>query len=252
MKIEERIQAYLRHTNSHCERTIVPPFTLFTPTNDKDDTFAIPHKPMVDDWSATFGKLREAFAQKQCLPCIQFVEAFAPELPAILKTAGFHQAQASLILSCTQNTFRPVPLIPDLAIVVLSQESTLDEVQEGLNTNELGFNPEVSPLTQEDAASFRRKLITSRAFTVRFNDEPVGAGMFTEVHKGMTQLTGITTLPDYRRKGFAAYLTGYMTKTAFSRGVDAVFLVAADDDASRVYKRVGFQPVSALLTYKTT
>lgn len=63
-------------------------------------------------------------------------------------------------------------------------------------------------------------------------------------------MAGLTTLEDYRRQGFAAYLSGYMTKYAFSRHVDTVFLITVADGTEDVYRRVGFKPYSTLLTFE--
>ena len=49
------------------------------------------------------------------------------------------------------------------------------------------------------------------------------------------ELVGITTLEPYRRRGIGAYLTAYAARTAFSLGVDLVFLSTSNPAARRVY-----------------
>ena len=60
---------------------------------------------------------------------------------------------------------------------------------------------------------------------------------------------GISTLPQYRRQGFAAYLTAAMAQSAFAHGATLVFLCAVSEEAGRVYQRVGFRPCGSLVEY---
>ena len=141
--------------------------------------------------------------------------------------------------------------MPGLTTLVLSSESSLDDVEIGLQqTSQLGFDPFATRMLNTDAEMFRKTLVTGQAFVLRLNKEPVSAGMFMEIYDGLTQVAGLTTLEGHRRQGFAAYLSGYMTKYAFSRHVDTVFLIAPADGTENVYRRVGFKPYSTLLTFE--
>ena len=66
---------------------------------------------------------------------------------------------------------------------------------------------------------------------------------------GVTELMGIATLPEYRRRGFAAYLTAAMAQSAFTHGATLVFLCAVSEEAGWVYQRAGFRPCAALVAY---
>jgi ribosomal protein S18 acetylase RimI-like enzyme len=134
--------------------------------------------------------------------------------------------------------------------LTLSQTSSLEEICEGLNVNALGFDSQAQPATTQEAEEFRRDLILSRAFTVRLNGQPAGAGMFTDIHEGMTELVGIATLEVFRRQGIATALTAFMTQTAFQQGETQVFLITANEQAGRVYEHVGFRPQATFVVYE--
>ena len=64
------------------------------------------------------------------------------------------------------------------------------------------------------------------------------------------ELVGITTLSAFRGRGIGMQVTAYLAQQAFLQGADLVFLDAVDEQAVRVYQRVGFQPYTHLLTYQ--
>jgi predicted GNAT family acetyltransferase len=86
-------------------------------------------------------------------------------------------------------------------------------------------------------------------FGAWLGDQPVGVGAYTLPLGGFTELVGIATLPEYRRRGIAGAMTSEMAKVAFAEGVQIAFLTAADDDASRVYQRSGFYRIGTGLAY---
>jgi predicted GNAT family acetyltransferase len=126
----------------------------------------------------------------------------------------------------------------------------LEDIKDGWNVNSRGFDPKPIEATDTIADEFRKTLITSRAFTAYLRDQAVAAGMFTEIKDGLTELVGITTLPEYRRLGIGAALTAAMTRAAFDSGVEVVFLIAGNAEAARVYERIGFRTIANLLEYE--
>jgi predicted GNAT family acetyltransferase len=103
--------------------------------------------------------------------------------------------------------------------------------------------------SDEDAERFRQQLVTGRALTGRLGGEAVAAGAFNPPRGGLAELVGITTLAHARRRGVATSLTAQLARTAFACGVETAFLTAADDEAGRVYERVGFRRVGTMLCY---
>lgn len=248
----ERIQAYLRHQYEDQEVVSAPPFKIYFGTNEAKSEFnlAVPTARTVENDDVLL-RVEDAFWQRELPPRIQFLDAYNPALTTLLGQNGYALIREDMVLACTPDTIRPAPEMPGLATLVLSGDSSLDDVKEGLQeTSQLGFDPFATRMLDTDAEMFRKTLVTGQAFVLRLNKKPVSAGMFLEIYDGLTQVAGLTTLEDYRRQGFAAYLSGYMTKYAFSRHVDTVFLITAADGTENVYRRVGFKPYSTLLTFE--
>lgn len=68
--------------------------------------------------------------------------------------------------------------------------------------------------------------------------QPVGA---------VTEIAGVGTLSAARRRGLAAAVTSALVGDALARGVEVVFLSAADEDVARVYRRLGFEPIATAM-----
>jgi predicted GNAT family acetyltransferase len=87
------------------------------------------------------------------------------------------------------------------------------------------------------------------AFLARLDGKPAGVASCTPPLDGLTELTGIATLPPFRGIGIAAAITAAAAQAAFACGVEAAFLTAGDDRAGRVYQKVGFLPHAMALAY---
>jgi ribosomal protein S18 acetylase RimI-like enzyme len=280
MGLVNRLQQYLREKAQFDgrERVSIPPFSLFfnPSVTISQEGIAIPdsaagHTP--DD----IGRVCAAFIERGRVPCVQFLDGYAPGLtialelgsypfavpetppPAPLPVYGegekaskqpFKETLRLPVMYCTAGMLVNPPEVPGLAVTMADSDAALDEIKDGWNVNSRGFDPEPVIATDGIAEEFRKTLVTSRAFTARLNGEPVGAGMFTEIHDGLTELVGITTLEAYRRRGIGAALTADMTRAAFDSGVEVVFLIAASEAARRVYKRLGFLPIVSLVEYQ--
>ncbi|WP_033825738.1 GNAT family N-acetyltransferase [Kitasatospora sp. MBT63] len=64
---------------------------------------------------------------------------------------------------------------------------------------------------------------------------------------GVTEVVGVGTLPDARRRGLALAVTACLVADARARGAGTVFLSAGDEDVARVYARAGFRRVATAL-----
>jgi predicted GNAT family acetyltransferase len=64
---------------------------------------------------------------------------------------------------------------------------------------------------------------------------------------GVTEIAGVGTLPSARRRGLAAAVTSELVRDAIDRGIEVVYLAAADDDVARVYHRLGFRRIATAL-----
>ena len=105
------------------------------------------------------------------------------------------------------------------------RQRRLEEICEGLDTTALGFNPQAERATPQEAEEFRQNPLFSRTYTAHLQEQPAGAGRFTEIHQGWTELGGITTLLPFRRRGIAAVVTAFLAQEAFRQGATRAFLL---------------------------
>jgi predicted GNAT family acetyltransferase len=57
----------------------------------------------------------------------------------------------------------------------------------------------------------------------------------------VAEIVGVATLPAVGRPGLGGAVTAALVEHALERGIETVFLSAADDDVARVYERLGFR-----------
>lgn len=150
----------------------------------------------------------------------------------------------TLLFGCTADTFCPAAAPAGFECIAFDQNSPLALVQEGLDANARGFDPLAPAATAEEAAAFRATLRTNKAFTGRINGVPAAAGMFLPPHHGISEIAGIATLAPFRGQGIGAALVSEIVRSAWAAGVDTVILSTDNPVAERLYRRVGFAPVS--------
>lgn len=248
----DQLQSYLRRAIAPIRHVVdIPPWTLFFSPNSAQPyyNYAIPSQPIDGDLGETLAELRATFAARARQPRFEFIEEYAPELPAALRAHGFHEESRLQLMLCTPATYQPPPAQPQLRVVTLDGTAPAEALHENMNVNERGFNPAAEPVSLGEADDFRHRLGDGRMFTAYLNDQPAGAGMYTAPLDGITELVGIATLAEFRRQGVASALTAHAVREAFGNGVGAAFLSAADAQAGRVYERVGFRPYATMLAY---
>jgi GNAT superfamily N-acetyltransferase len=246
------LQEYIRfEARQDHEVVSSPPFTLFFhPTNARSwANYALPDASGNNPVQDGLRRLQTLFPEHDRTPCLRFIEEVFPHLPPMLRSSGWFEVERPQVMICTPETFQSAPGVLGLSITSFSQQSSVEEICEGLDTTALGFNPQAERATPQEAEAFRQNRLFSRTYTARLQEQPVGAGRFTEIHQGWTELGGITTLSPFRRRGIAAALTAFLTQEAFRQGATHAFLLAGKQ-ASRVYERVGFLPSATLMVYE--
>ena len=156
----------------------------------------------------------------------------------------------ALLMLCTPATYQPAFVPPSVRVTELSFTAPLAALQEFLTVQRRGFgNAEATPVSAVEAEQFQRRFQSTRLFVASAEEQMVSAGCLLPAHEGVTELTGIATLPAFRQQGMATLLTAYAVQAAFAQGLDAVFLTAGSAAAGRVYERVGFRTVGSGLAY---
>jgi predicted GNAT family acetyltransferase len=133
----------------------------------------------------------------------------------------------------------------DLDLVLVTATSPPDLIHENLAVNEHGFDPDAPDVDYAAVEAFRPTLVGCAAVTARWAGQAVAAGMYNPIRDGIAELVGITTIRAYRGRGFGGAVTARLTRAAFDAGARTVFLTTDNDDARRVYLRVGFHDLPA-------
>ena len=244
-----RVQGYVQvKARAGRESLIVGGFTLYLPmgTETGGVSLALPNQPDSALNPSVLERIEHIAAKRGHTVCFHWLDCYAPGLVASLNGAGYGVQESTPLLVCEPGQVIS-PATEPLEMATVSADSPLEDVAENWNINARGFDPSATLAQPADVLDFRRILEKSRAFTARLDGVGVSAGMYTDIHEGVTELVGIATLQAYRRRGFGGALAAFATQTAFADGATLAFLTAASEEASRVYQRVGFRPVGNLL-----
>lgn len=250
----DSLQAYIRKAAALTHDVVeAPPFVLFF--NPHDDlryyNYGAPLEPVNQLAEETVARLRAAFAAHNRLLRFEFIAEAAPALAAVFAAAGLVEEGRNPLLVCTPDTFRSAAEVPGLAIHRLTPDSPRADLAAFIRVQGQSFGEDdrVEP-TETQVEDLR--LASGRGshyFLGVLEGVPVAAGAYTAPLDGFTELVGIATLAEHRRRGIASALTAAMTQAAFQAGVRVAFLSAADERAGRVYERAGFRPYATALAF---
>ena len=255
--IEEinRIQAFLRaNARNQYESVALPPFTLFFHPSSpvKYFNYAIPDAPAGGELGDVLAELRAIFKERGRTARFEFFEAFAPALPDALLKNGFSEEFRQWSMICTPDTLLPAAAVPDLEVVALRPDSPATDVRDYILAQRQGFNPADSTLPSDyDMVQARLDFMVSgwQPFLARVAGEPAGAAVFSRPIDGVSEVAGIATCLPFRRRGIGSLLAWRATSAAFEQGVQAACLTAADENAGRLYARLGYRPFSTMLAF---
>ena len=248
-----RLQTYLRQSaNKLYTGTPCPPFTIFLHPTESfiHNNYAIPDQPLSGDLDQPLSSLRDVFVGQNRTPRFEYIEQFAPDLAPALEAAGFVLEMRSLLMICTPDTFRQTPPVEDVTVHALPPDAPLSDIRALMRVQREGFSMQKSgPISDDEAAAFQTWLGDTRLFLARLDGLPISAGSLTPPIDGVAEVAGIATLAPYRRRGIGTAITAAATSTAFKLGLKLVLLTAGDEQAGRVYERVGFRAIGNGLAY---
>ncbi len=239
--MDTKIAAYLRAGRRNQVRT--GPFTIgFSETTANPyNNYAVPD----DDarpTSADVASLIAAFEERDRKPRLEYLLGVSPLVRPALDDAGF--VEEGLLPVMTLPELVEPPAVAGLELVPADSDDTLVATTTALH---LAYDePPPTPADVATHASSRDRggfVLLARSA----DGEPVGGGLVTVPIDGVAELAGIGVVPTWRRRGIAAAITAHLVRAARDLGVHSPFLMAADDDAARVYTRVGFQITGRIL-----
>lgn len=247
------LQDYQRKAAAATKRVYAcPPFHLYLNPTDgfRYFNYAIPDHPIEALSREELDALAREFEAHDRTLRFEFIHEYTPQLRRLLDALAVPLEGENPLLVCRPDTWTDVPRLAGLEVRRLTPESTDEDIAANINVGSRGFGEEGRDATPERVADLRRRLDAGgEYFLALLEGEPAGVGAYMIPLDGMTEVVGIATLPEYRRRGIAAVVTAEITRHAFEQGVRTAFLTAADDDASRVYQRSGYRRIGTGLAY---
>lgn len=242
-----RVQMYLRHkAGASLSCHSCTPFSVFVQMDRQENTFMIPDVPVDKAINQVITEL-QVYASARHIPArVRVIEEYSPAFVAALRSTGFGEVWRQPVMLCTSARQLDAPEIEGLSFAALSAQAAIDDLREAWDTNALGFG-ETPGVNDAQIEQFRRELKNGRAVIAKVDSVPAGAAMFTAVQRGVAELVGIATLPEFRRRGIAGALTAHAAQAALEHGADLVFLTTDSPDAARVYQRIGFKTAGWLV-----
>ena len=252
----ESLQDYQRKAAAATKRVYgCPPFHLYLHPSDsfRFFNFAIPDHPIEELAQEELDALAAAFVAHERSLRFEFLHEYTPGLRHLLDAFGVPLESEDPLLVCRPDMWTALAHPRGFEIRRLTSESPDEDIAANITVGSRGFGDVGRDATPERVADLRRRLGAGNEYFLALIDgEPAGVGAYMIPLDGITEVVGIATLPEYRRRGIAAAVTAEITRHAFDNGVTLAFLTAADDDASRVYQRSGYRRIGTGLAYGET
>ncbi len=248
----DRIEAYLDavpRTSAHAEP--VGPFTLFV----AEVGWPFYARPRLGDSSAINAHDVTAVIRRQqdlgLEPSIEWLAEVTPDLATAAADAGLTVLSHPLLVHHDPLAV-PVPDgirirrlgADDEAVAASRVVAGLGFASPGTEVGADGAKARDEALrghSASDDAYLRARIADGRTVVVVAEDEHgvLATGSHQPV-ADVTEIVGVATLPDHRRRGLGAAITDTLVADALRRDVQVVFLSAGGEDVARVYERVGF------------
>jgi ribosomal protein S18 acetylase RimI-like enzyme len=193
--------------------------------------------------------LRSIFKQRKAELEIEYNEALYPQVAGWLEAAGLTFAERNPLMACRPGGFKPTsaPRVNLRRLTTASEAADLEAFQT-LRWTDGGENPRAVPAVD----ALRRDLAsTTSVYLLAWLDgEASGTGV-SHALRGAAEIVGVVTRVDKRRRGIAATVTSDLVARHFDSSGDFVFLDAANEEAARVYERLGFTRFGDNVVYRS-
>jgi len=193
-------------------------------------------------------QLRLMFERWKAQPQIEYNDAVFPNVSGPLEAAGFQLKERNPLMAVRPNGFRPFAA-PEVKLARLEPSaaatslSAFQEIRWTDGGDAQTAVPPVERLQKELAGPHSVYLLAW------LDGEPAGTGV-SHALKGAGEIVGVVTRKEMRRRGVAATVTSELVSRHFASGGDFVFLDAANEEAARVYERLGFTRFGSNLVYR--
>jgi ribosomal protein S18 acetylase RimI-like enzyme len=226
------------------------PFRALLPASNQPGAWVTIVEGTVDDreTARAVAGLRSVFQQRKAELEIEYNEALYPQVGAWLEAAGLTFAERNPLMACRPSGFKPFSS-GQVTVRRLTTSSDAADLQafQTLRWTDGGENDRAVPgadVLRKDLGS-----ATSVYLLAWIDGEPAGTGV-SHALRGAGEIVGVVTRVDKRRRGIAATVTSDLVARHFALGGDFVFLDAANEEAARVYERLGFERFGDNVVYR--
>jgi ribosomal protein S18 acetylase RimI-like enzyme len=201
-----------------------------------------------DEATLAVNALRSVFRLRGAELEVEYNETLFPQLGAWLEAAGMTFAERNPLMACRLDGFTP-SISPDVIVSRLttaSDAADLDAFQ-ALRWTNGGDNVEAVPTAEQ----LRKDLAspTSVYLLAWLDGQRAGTGVSHSL-QGAAEIVGVVTRADKRRRGVATTVTTELVARHFATSGDFAFLDAANQEAARVYERLGFNRFGDNVVYR--
>lgn len=200
------------------------------------------------DTLAAVARLRSIFNGRTAPLEIEYNEQLYPHVGPWLEAAGLALSERNPLMACRPAEFKPLAAA-GVTLHRLKSSSSASDLQrfQVIRWTNGGDNDDVPPPIEQlrhDLAS-----ATSVYLLARLDGVDAGTGV-SHALRGAIEVVGVVTKAAMRRRGVAATVTSDLLHRHFRLGGDFAFLDAANEEATRVYERLGFTWFGANLVYR--
>lgn len=194
-------------------------------------------------------KMRSAFKKRKVALEIEYNEPVFPKVGPWLEAAGLKLVERNPLMACRPDAFKPFSTPDHVHLTQLSAAATPADL-EAFQTIRWTDGGEIDrPAPPVDRLRVDMARPNSVFLLAWLEWEPAGTGVSHSL-KGAAEIVGVVTRKDRRRRGVAAAITSELVRRHFANGGDFVFLDAGNEDAARVYERLGFSRFGVNLIYR--
>jgi len=248
-------ELFVRHqSHPELEAISMGPFrALITPGDEAGASVAwvtlVDPDPDEGEAVRALTRLHAAFRHQNMDVEIEYDATAFPQAAKWFADAGMVIVERNPLMAVRPDTFVPFSA-PDVAITRLRQhakQTELDAFQRIRWTNGGDLKDrEVQPV---ERLAHDLKTATSVYLLAWLDWEPVGTGV-SHLTGDVAEIVGVVTRNDRRRRGVAASVTSELVRRHFERGGDFVFLDAANEDAAKLYDRLGFSRFGSKVVFR--
>jgi ribosomal protein S18 acetylase RimI-like enzyme len=254
-RFQSWLQALLEQQQRSPEVELISmgPFrALITPGEQMGESVAwvtlVDPDPDEDEAVRALTRLRNAFRRHTMDIEVEYDATAFPQAARWFADAGMIQTERNPLMAVRPQSFTPA-VAPHVSITRLRQhakQTELDAFQRLRWTKGGDVDREPQPI---ERLAHDLKAATSVYLLAWIDWEPVGTGV-SHLTGDVAEIVGVATRIDRRRRGVAATVTSELVRRHFERGGDFVFLDSANEEATRVYERLGFSQFGSKVVFR--